>query len=216
MKNRIKILEVIIILSVFFLIASCATLPKLPNTANFDSQKREIKSIAVLPLVIGDEKGAFHGKLKDVKAFAVYWQLEFNNAFKTQIKLIDDVEVKYWGEDFDITVPNDADYGKIMDELEVDAVLCFCLMEYDEHKAGEKIAGMVSNLLFGTVDPKMGRASFILHCYYLHQEDWATRIVCEAIPGTIEGQREQFMYGLLIWMDKNWPLSINYVQREKA
>ena len=59
----------------------------------------------------------------------------------------------------------------------------------------------------------MGYASFILHSYYLHQEDWAPRVISEAIPGIVEGQRGQIIYGLLAWLDSNWPLSINYVQR---
>jgi hypothetical protein len=212
MKRKI-IIEVIIILPVLILIVSCATLPKLPSTENFELRKREIKSIALLPLVVGDEKGAFYGKGKEVKAFAVYWQLEFNKAFKTNIMLIDNVEVRYWGEDFDITVPNNADYGQIMDELGVDAVLCFCLIEYDEYRGGEKVLGFVGDVLFGPGETRMGYGSFILHSYYLHQEDWSTRVISEAIPGIVEGQRGQIMYGLLAWLDKNWPLSINYVQR---
>jgi hypothetical protein len=218
MKIRILFTILILVLALL-IISSCATLPKLPNTENFDLRKREIKSIAILPLVIGDEKGAFYGKPKEVKAFTVYWQQEFNKAFKTQIKLIDDIEVKYWGEDFDITVPNNADYGKIMDELGVDAVICFSLIQYEERRAGEKTLGVVSDILLGTQETRTCHASFILHCYYLHQEDWAPTVVCETFAtllDSVESQRAGFMYDLLAWMDKNWPLSINYVQREKA
>ena len=208
----------ILMCAVLIFTGSCAT---TPSAENFDLHKKEIKSLALLPLVIGDKNGRVSGRRDEIKAFAVYWQSHFNSEFKTRIPLREDIKVKYCGEDFDIQVPHDADYGKIMDELEVDAVLGFSLESYDEFTPRESITKDIGTLIgLGTdplLNPTHSDLKVRLHCYYLHKEDWAPKAnirIYNVEYEVVEVQRQKMMNGLLEFIYSKWPLSKYYVAKK--
>jgi hypothetical protein len=219
MKTLTTFTIFILMCAVLIFTGSCAT---TPSAENFDLHKKDIKSLAVLPLVIGNKHGRVSGRKDEIKAFAVYWQSHFNSEFKTRIPLREDIEVKYCGEDFDIQVQQDADYGKIMDELGVDAVLGFSLESYDEFTPRESIMKDIGTLIgLGSSDPLLNPThsdlKVRLHCYYLHKEDWAPkadiRIYNVEYEG-VEDQRQRMMDGLLEFIYSKWPLSKYYVVKK--
>jgi hypothetical protein len=204
--------------AVLIFTGSCAT---TPSAENFDLHKKDIKSLAVLPLVIGDKNGRVSGRRDEIKAFAVYWQSHFNSEFKTRISLREDIEVKYFGEDFDIQVPYDADYGKIMDKLGVDAVLGFSLESYDEftprESTGETIKSLIGLGRDPLLNPTHSDLKVRLHCYYLHKEDWAPKAnisIYNVEYEAVEVQRQKMMNGLLEFIYSKWPLSKYYVAKK--
>ena len=108
MKTLTTFTIFILMCAVLIFTGSCAT---TPSAENFDLHKKDIKSLAVLPLVIGNKHGRVSGRKDEIKAFAVYWQSHFNSEFKTRIPLREDIEVKYCGEDFDMVIDFDSKQG---------------------------------------------------------------------------------------------------------
>jgi hypothetical protein len=162
----------------------------------------KIKSIAILPLVVGDETGSIAtgpgNPESEIAAFVAYWKENFNSEFKKNIKLIDGIEVKYPGEDFIKAVSSNADYGQLMDDLEVDAVLGFNLVGYNE----TQLASSVLFFAFGAQEKAMTYID--LHFYYLHIEKWSPYL------RYYDTQREGALACVLYWLDKHWPLSANF------
>jgi hypothetical protein len=189
-----------LILAVLFLTA-CET---IPDTTQLELQKPDIKSVAILPLVLGDADRNIlggPGAEGEIAGFMAYWKDNFNSNFREKIKLIEGIEVKYAGEDFVKAIPAKVDYGQLLDELGVDAVLGFNLVRYNETQVGTGFAlaliGMQEN----------ATAEFKLHFYYLHMEDWSPHLDLFPGPGTSRGTIISEVIG---WLDRNWPLSVNF------
>lgn len=178
----------------------------IPDTTQLELHKDSIKSVAILPLVLGDgDKNVLGGPGAEgeIAGFMAYWKDNFNSSFKAKIKLTEGIEVKYAGEDFVKAIPAKADYGQLSDELGVDAVLGFNLVRYNETQVGTgillAIIGMREN----------ATAEFNLHFYYLHVEDWQPHFDFAPAAGTPRGV---IIADIIEWLDKHWPLSVNFIK----
>jgi hypothetical protein len=186
-------------------IMACET---IPDTTQLELQKDKIRSVAVLPLVVGDAGKkvlAGLGAENEIAGFMAYWKDNFIPSFKARIKLLEGIEVKYAGEDFIKAVPTTVDYGQLMDELGVDAVIGFNLVRYNE---AEPVTGIALTLI-GMKENAL--AELNVHFYYLRLEDWSPRVEHEEYGVAMGSQmRGTFMMEVLDWLDMHWPLSVNF------
>jgi hypothetical protein len=210
--RTLKALFTIGVISV--MVTGCTTLPVRPDSETLDQYKTDIDSLAVLPLVLGskDDLLAVGPGRNEVAGFLEHWIEHFEPAFRSQIQTIHPIDTKFAGTDFIISVDRDEDLWDIMEELGVDAVLCFNLTAYNEAKAGSQF---LRGGLTGTRE--ICSAEFEVHFCYLHIEDWKWSIYTTMMSGLgygVESQRNQAMAAVLGWLKYNWPLSSDYVPRE--
>jgi hypothetical protein len=194
---------------VAMVVMGCATL----DTGQLELHRAEIRSVAILPLVLGDANtkvGGGPAAEKEIGGLMAYWQANFNALFKARMSLVDGIQVKYAGEDFVKAIPANVDYGQLMDELGVDAVLSFNLLSYNETKP---LGSMLLSIVGVKENPT---ARFNLHFYYLHLEDWSPYLAYDyEIPAMIgEMQRGWVVDRVIEWLNLNWPLSVNFQKKK--
>ena len=209
MKSRILPLLGVLVVLVLLALSGCATYQKA------DEYIGQVRSIAVLPLVIGDE----HGRIdrigaQEAEQFQAYFTDNFYTAFREKISFGSDVKVLLPG-DYDESLARGTDYLAIASALGVDAVLGINLTVYNEvtpAAAGLEVAGaVVTALLFGSYAHENVIAGYDLHYAYLGIED-AKAHVSVSLPQfqEIDQQRRQFVDNLVQWIDTSFPLSVNY------
>jgi hypothetical protein len=207
-----------VVAAAILLVFSCST---MPSNAMLDENKDRIRTLAVLPLVLGSG-GAGASTYNDVKealGFQEYWNEHFYARFRESISLIDGISVLYPGDDFELT-PEESrlgDYQAICEKLGVDAVLGVNLVSYNEveptTKAAEFASALLLSMVTGYASYENSVANYQLHTYYLGLEDWNPRVYSQArgLP-SIEDQRATFVNQLIAWIDARHPLSARYAK----
>jgi hypothetical protein len=206
-------------LAVVFLVG-CTSTPKYRQA---DEYKSQITSIALLPLLVGDENGRIE-KLgsTELQEFVTYFNSRFYDDFQREILLINGIVLKLPGRDFNINAYNGMDYFAVAHELEVDAVLGINLTLYNEVKPGAKgaqIAGaVITTLLFGGYVTERQIVGYDTHYTYLDiekvDEYLRFQFSGKAFP-SIEEQRQYFVDMLMAYLDRNFPLSTDYIPAYK-
>jgi hypothetical protein len=202
----------LILLSLF----SCYT---IPSRAQLDNNKAKIKTVALLPLVLGDKKsGTRTLGGREAVEFQKYWAKNFYKLFRQKIVFIDDIVAQYPDGDFTVSAEEvrSADYGALCEKLGVDAVIGFNLLGYNEVEPGTRAVEMACACLIevfgGTGFYEQPVVNYRLHTFYLNIEDW-NPLVNAFAPGlvpTIAEQRAIFINSLIEWIDVNHPLSAHY------
>lgn len=217
MKIMLKCLSMALAL---WFVGGCATLDRYKKA---DESKHEIRSLALLPLIVGDENGRIE-KLgsTEVQEFLRYFNDRFWSDFEGQVTLIDSIELMLPGRDFNIQAYNGMDYLAAARELGVDAVLGINLTLYNEVKPGAKgaqIAGaVITTLLFGGYVRENQIVGYATHYAYLDMEkvdeSLSFKFAGKSFP-TIDEQRAYFVDVLLAYLDRSFPLSSDYVPAYK-
>ena len=197
------------------LLFGCASLERYKQA---DEHKHRVRSLAVLPLIVGDEDGRIE-KIggKEFEEFVEYFNRRFFTDFESTVKLANSVVLKLPRRDFDMNVYNGMDYLAAARELGVDAVLGINLTMYNEIKPGAKgaqiAASVATFVLLGGYVKERQVAGYDTHYAYLDIEQVDERLVFEyygnAFP-TIEEQREFFVDQLIAYLDARFPLSTDY------
>ena len=204
------------ILLLIVLLSGCASLDHYQQA---DSYKSSIKSLAVLPLIIGDERGRIEtiGD-KELEEFVQFFSGSFYAKFEQSVNLINNMELKLPGRDFDMAVSFDQDYLGAANKLGADAVLGISLTLYNEVKPAAKgaqvAAAVVTSVLFGGYIKENQIVKYETHYGYLNTEVVADYMSFEfgglEFP-SIEEQRTAFVDRLVEYLDIRFPLSTDYV-----
>jgi hypothetical protein len=198
----------------------CATLDRYKQA---DQYKYQVHSLAVLPLILGDDDGRLQKSGNtEVYEFKDYFDRTFYDSFEKSVQLIDSIQLKLPGRDFNINVYNGMDYFAAARELGVDAVLGINLTLYNEVKPGAKgaqvAAAVLTTVLLGGYVKENQIVGYDTHYAYLNvekvDESLSFRYAGKAFP-TIEEQREYFLGSLLGHLDTQFPLSTDYVPAYK-
>jgi hypothetical protein len=195
-----------------------------PPYQQADEYKSQIGSIALLPMIIGDDDGRIEkiGSV-ELQEFVSYFNGRFYDDFQREVQLINGIELRIPGRDFTINAYNGMDYVAAAHELGVDAVLGINLTLYNEVAPGAKgaqIAGaIVTTLLLGGYVAERQIVGYHTHYEYLDVEKvdqvLAFQFRGKAFPA-IEEQRAFFVDQLLLYLDRNFPLSTDYVPAYKT
>jgi len=204
-------------------IAFCFGCASLKAYKQADQYKDQVRSLALLPLIIGDESGKVE-KIggSELMEFITYFDSRFYKDFEQNIQLINDIELKVSGRDFEVDRFGFIDYFSIARELDVDAVLGINITLYNEVKPGAKgaeiAAAVVTTVLLGGYVTENQIVGYDTHYAYLGIEkvDQALRFEYKgrAFP-TIDEQRAFFVDSLISYLDTHFPLSTDYVQAYK-
>ena len=201
--------------TVAVLLFGCASLERYRFA---DENKHRIRSLAVLPLIVGDESGRIETiGGSEFEKFVDYFDSRFYADFEMTVEMPDSVELKLPGRDFEIVVHNGMDYAAVAGDLGVDAVLAINLFLYNEIKPGAKgaqiAAAVVTTVLLGGYVKENAVAGFDTHFAYLDIEQVDEHLTFEhfgeMLP-TIEEQRAHFVDRLLGHLDLRFPLSTDY------
>jgi hypothetical protein len=197
-------------------LVGCTTTPRYQQADQYTAQ---IRSMALLPLVIGDENGTIEkiGRV-ELQEFIAYFNGRFFDDFEDQVRMIEGIELKLPGRDFNLNAYNGMDYFAVAHQLGVDAVLGINLTLYNEVKPGAKgaqIAGaVVTTLLLGGYVTERQVVGYQTQYSYLDVEKIGESLIFrysgKAFP-TIEEQRQYFVDTLLAYIDRNFPLSADYI-----
>jgi hypothetical protein len=194
----------------------CSSTPLYKQADGYTSQ---IRSVALLPLVVGDENGTIEkiGRA-ELQEFLAYFNGRFFDDFLSQVRLLEGVELKLPGRDFNLNVYNGMDYFTVARDLGVDAVLGVNLTLYNEVKPGAKgaqIAGaVVTTLLLGGYVTERQIVGYHTQYAYLDVEK-VVEVLTFPYRGkgfpSIDEQRQYFVDTLISYLDRNFPLSADYI-----
>ena len=215
-----KIVILYLLISMLYILTGCTT-AQYKKASKYNSQ---IKTMALLPVLVGDKNGKMHklGK-KEITAFLEYFEDHFYMQFEQDVKLVNGIKLKLPGRDFNIDMYNSIDYTQAVKKLKVDAVLGINIVLYNEvtpEAMGAQIAGaIVTEILFG----RHIRENRIVryHSNYAYPADvvvfdsieFEFKLLKKVLP-TIEGQREYFVDSLVEYLDRNLPVSTDYKNRK--
>jgi hypothetical protein len=186
-----------------------------------DNHKHEISSLALLPLIVGDEQGRIRSVGEaEYHEFVEYFDSRFFTDFQDRVQLPDSVDLLLPGRDFSLLVHNGMDYHAVASELGVDSVLAIHLVRYNEIKPGMKgaqvVGAVVSTVLLGGYVVENEVVEYEIQFAYLDVEQVGETLVFEyfgeSFP-SIETQREFFVDSIIQYLDVNFPLSTDYQPR---
>jgi hypothetical protein len=202
------------------LLLGCASLNKYKQA---DSYKQQIQSLALLPLVVGDDDGRIEmlGSA-EFQEFVAFFKNRFYDDFQKEILLVGAIGLKLPGRDFSINAYNGMDLLAVARELDVDAVLGVNLTLYNEVKPSQKgaqiAAAVVTSLFLGGYVTERQIVGYDTHYAYLGiekvDEALSFKFSGKAFP-TIEEQRQFFVDALIGYLDRSFPLSTDYVPAYK-
>jgi hypothetical protein len=217
MKASARALLLVGMLGVFL---GCASLRRYEQA---DLHKERISSLALLPLIIGGESGKVE-KLSgnEVFEFVTYFDSRFYDDFQREIQLIDAIQLKLPGRDFNMDRFSITDYFSVARTIGADALLGIDLTLYNEVKPGAKgaqiAAAVVTTLLLGGYVKENQIVGYQTHFAYLDIEKVDEGLSFEfrgrTFP-TIEEQRAFFVESLIRYLDTHFPLSSDYVKAYK-
>jgi len=197
------------------LLGGCATYKEYKQA---DEYKWQVRSLAVLPLVVGDKNGRVQMfGTTELDAFLQYFRERFYVDFEREISLINGVELKLPGRDFDLNVYNGMDYASVAQTLGVDSVLAINLVLYNEvspgARAAQVVGAVVTTLFFGGYIVEKRVVGYETHYAYLGLGRIDSSIgfpyAGPPLPSN-EQQRKFFVDSLLAYIDRNLPLSTDY------
>ena len=214
------VMKLSLITSVIVFSFSCAT---LNGYRQADEYKHQIWSLALLPLIVGDDDGRIE-KLgsSELQEFLDYFDGRFYNDFESEVRIINSIDLKLPGRDFNINVYNGMDYFAAARKLDVDAVLGVNLTLYNEVKPGAKgaqvAAAVFTTLVFGGYVTERQVVGYDTHYAYLEiekvDESLTFKYSGKVFP-PIEEQRKLFVDKLISHIDRNFPLSTDYIPAYK-
>jgi len=213
-------LKLFVLCSAIVLLFSCASLDRYRQA---DEYKHRIRSLALLPLIVGDDDGRIEkiGR-KELQEFLDYFNSQFFSDFERTVRLANSVVLKLPGRDFNINAYNGMDYFAAARKLEVDAVLGINLTLYNEVKPaakGAQVAASVITFVFlGGYIRENQIVGYDTHYTYLDVEKVDENLTFQYHGKTfppIEEQRAYFVDKLIGYLDARFPLSTDYVPAYK-